>query len=295
VRAASHSGSWYTNDARRLDQQIGEWMTVAKPGDSKRIRALISPHAGLSYSGLTASHAYGYVSLEGVKRIFILGPAHREYIPGIAVTPFHKWATPFGHMVVDTQMTQELIAASKPEATVSMFQEHADEDEHSLEMQTPFIACLLRDSKGAIRTDVKIVPIVVGCLTAEQELLYGRLLAPYLNDPTNLFCISSDFCHWGARFKYQHYDPKQGQIFESITALDHEGMDLIAKQDYAAWTKYLKTTRNTICGRVPISLLLVAMQTLGNPFQVEWTHYAQSQAVTSKNDSSVSYAAAVVF
>ena len=35
-------------------------------------------------------------------------------------------------------------------------------------------------------------------------------------DPSNVFVISSDFCHWGQRFRYQHYDEKCGDIWESI-------------------------------------------------------------------------------
>lgn len=49
------------------------------------------------------------------------------------------------------------------------------------------------------RYPVKIVPILVGSLSAESEALYGRLLAKYVDDPKNFFSVSSDFCHWGSR------------------------------------------------------------------------------------------------
>jgi AmmeMemoRadiSam system protein B len=42
-----------------------------------------------------------------------------------------------------------------------------------------------------------IVPILVGALKPEDEERYGKLLSKYLLDPSNLFVISSDFCHWG--------------------------------------------------------------------------------------------------
>lgn len=41
------------------------------------------------------------------------------------------------------------------------------------------------------------------------EAAYGQLLAPYLADPSNLFVISSDFCHWGRRFGYTYYEPER--------------------------------------------------------------------------------------
>ena len=48
------------------------------------------------------------------------------------------------------------------------------------------------------------------------QIKYGRIFARYLSDPSNVFVISSDFCHWGQRFRYQHYDEKCGEIWESI-------------------------------------------------------------------------------
>lgn len=47
---------------------------------------------------------------------------------------------------------------------------------------------------------MKIVPILVGALSAENESMYGRLLAKYVDDPSNFFSVSSDFCHWGSRY-----------------------------------------------------------------------------------------------
>lgn len=47
---------------------------------------------------------------------------------------------------------------------------------------------------------MKIVPILVGAVSAENEAMYGQILAKYVDDPANFFSISSDFCHWGSRY-----------------------------------------------------------------------------------------------
>lgn len=91
-----------------------------------------------------------------------------------------------------------------------------DEAEHSMEMQLPYIAKVMADFKDAFT----IVPIMVGSLTTQEEGTYASILAPYLADPTSLFVISSDFCHWGERFRYTYYDPSSGEIHQSIEALD---------------------------------------------------------------------------
>lgn len=70
------------------------------------------------------------------------------------------------------------------------------------------------------RDQFTIVPILVGSIPPDVEATYGKLLAPYLADPQNLFVISSDFCHWGKRFSYTYYDESCGTIHKSIEKLD---------------------------------------------------------------------------
>ena len=98
-----------------------------------------------------------------------------------------------------------------------------DEDEHSIEMQLPYLAKVMESRKGKF----KIVPIMIGNINSEKEKMYGELLAPYLLQPKTIFVISSDFCHWGERFSYTYYDDKCGEIWNSIESLDRLGMDLI--------------------------------------------------------------------
>lgn len=46
------------------------------------------------------------------------------------------------------------------------------------------------------RNDVKILPIMVGSITYNEEKEYGKILSKYINDPQTLFAISTDFSHW---------------------------------------------------------------------------------------------------
>ena len=86
-------------------------------------------------------------------------------------------------------------------ATMSFSQ---DEDEHSLEMHLPYIYAIFANytpsnstsDQGKYASIPPLVPIMVGATIASKEKEYGRLLAPYVANPENLFIISSDFCHW---------------------------------------------------------------------------------------------------
>jgi AmmeMemoRadiSam system protein B len=186
------------------------------------------------------------------------------------------------------------------------------------------------------------VPILIGSIHFSKEAEYGALLSKYLAAPRTLFVISSDFCHWcvlfkasapavtsrrGTRFSYTYYtpssegDPKSlrrkdtpsGQpIHKSISALDHLGMDHIAfsptahksiETAHASFAAYLKETRNTICGRHPIGVLLAAAASLQAAKEPGWAmdeaelcfvRYEQSSPCVSVSDSSVSYASAVL-
>jgi AmmeMemoRadiSam system protein B len=137
-----------------------------------------------------------------------------------------------------------------------------------------------------------LVPVIVGALTPESEQLYGRLLSSYLDEPANLFVFSSDFAHWGTRFNFLHHTPPL-PVWQSIEALDREGMRLIEAGDAAAFTAYLRQHGNTICGRHPIGVFLCMLATAKTRFATRFTRYAQSSRALTVSDSSVSYATAV--
>jgi len=162
-----------------------------------------------------------------------------------------------------------------------------DEAEHSIEMQLPMLSEVM---KGC---SFKVIPVLVGSLSPDKEKDYGVIFAPYLEDPENLFIISSDFCHWGKRFRYTYYDKSKGKIWESIQALDQTAMKIIEAQDPSGFTEYEETYENTICGQHPISIFLQAMKASTQRFQLQFVRYSQSEQCASSNDSSVSYAAAV--
>ncbi|RVW53898.1 Protein MEMO1 [Vitis vinifera] len=161
-----------------------------------------------------------------------------------------------------------------------------DEAEHSMEMHLPYLA------KVFDGYPVKIIPILVGALNAENEAMYGRMLAKYVDDPNNFFSVSSDFCHWGSRFNYVHYDKKFGAIHKSIEALDRMGMDIIETGDPDAFKRYLLEFDNTICGRHPISVFLHMLRNCSTKIKINFLRYEQSSQCKTMRDSSVSYASA---
>jgi len=243
--------------------------------------------------------------------VFLLGPSHHYYLAGAATTACDRYATPLGDLVVDTALVGEMQQAWGLE-TMS---QRVDEDEHSLEMHLPYIHKMLsyhNQSFQAAPSSVPLVPLLIGNTSETTEAHYGNLLAPYLADPSNLFVISSDFCHWGSRFRYTYYQPADGApvtqlrsnsrvppdypIHESIAAVDRETMDAVESGDHGRFWEQLRATGNTVCGRHPIGVFMAAVEKaegLGDgKGRFRFLRYERSGLVENAKDSSVSYCSA---
>ncbi|KAJ1788123.1 hypothetical protein LPJ59_005591 [Coemansia sp. RSA 2399] len=335
VREATHAGSWYSDDGAQLDRELQSWLDDV-PGYVREIepegahcqapvpgaRAIIGPHAGLSYSGATAAYAYRCIDTSKVRRVFLLGPSHHVYLEKCVLSGCSEYQTPLGNIQVDRETIDELRSKPGGDAWQTM-SIAADEDEHSLEMHLPFIYKTFESTIDRIR----LVPIMVGNLRFAKEQMYGEMLAPYLANEENLFVISSDFCHWGSRFRFTLYKesentravqlaarsrtgvPGELPIWKSIENLDWAGMREIARLDHRAFSQYLEETDNTICGRHPIGVLLASVNALYSRNQLDgalaasaadsprlrFVKYDQSSKVHSPKDSSVSYASAYLY
>ncbi|GLI67799.1 hypothetical protein VaNZ11_012087 [Volvox africanus] len=284
IRRPSHASSWYQDDADVLNAEIEDWKAAVQPKPGLSARAIIGPHAGYSYCGHVMAYAYKHIDPSKFKRVFLLGPSHHVFTRKCMLSSQMVYETPLDSMEIDQEVYMQLKATGRFE----MMSLDVDEAEHSLELHMPFIVHTLRGPS------YKLVPIMVGALTTEGEEQYGKILGPYLDDPTNLFVVSSDFCHWGSRFSYTYYNRDQGQIWESIKWLDHLGMDAIEGGNPTDFATYLETYRNTICGRHPIGVFLNMLQHSKLQHKIQFTKYDQSSKCTSQSHSSVSYAAAVV-
>ena len=105
TRQAVVAGYFYEADAGRLQQHIEQLLSAdtAPPDDFPR--ALIVPHAGYIYSGSTAAYAYRCLMADPdrIKRVLLIGPAHRVYLKGMAIPSVDRFATPLGEVPLDRE------------------------------------------------------------------------------------------------------------------------------------------------------------------------------------------------
>ena len=224
VREASHAGSWYSSNGRQLAAQLDQWLAAVPEKDVlpgvenlplPGARVVISPHAGFAYSGPCAAWAYRCLDLSKAKRIFILHPSHHHHLTTAALPVVDAYETPLSKspLSLDHELLKQLstLSATVQGRTVKFttMSQSIDEAEHSAEMQLPYIHRLLQKQyPGQSETAYPpLVPIMVGGTNPATESALGKMLAPLIADESNVFVISSDFCHWGSRFGYTYYLP----------------------------------------------------------------------------------------
>ena len=290
IRPASHSGSWYQNSPKLLSQEISQYISSAKKLQNQGyVKSIIVPHAGYRFCGETMAQSFININPNNYDRIVILGPSHHEYFQGCGLTSFEKFDTPFGAINVDNNSIKKLMKKSNIFFEIS---KSIDINEHSIEMELPFLKQIFNDK------EFSIIPIIVGDNNYETNKKIAEILYELYKDKKTLFVISSDFCHWGRNFGYTYYDKNFNNIWESIQDLDKQALDIIKEINSEKLEKYFKKTKNTICGRNPISIILSIVEKYKNEHKnenIEFINagYAQSNKVKSIYEASVSYAAAV--
>ena len=286
------------------------------------LRGLIVPHAGYSYSGRTAAFAYAALRRELRARedtastttttILVLHPSHHVHLPQqCAISCATVLQTPLGNLSVNDALRREILnlnletapcsssRKTQPSPPFTLMTASEDEQEHSGEMQYPYLACCIPSSNNK---NITVLPVMCGSLSTESEIFFGEKLREIIHRPEIITVVSTDFCHWGRRFDYQPTpndavnvrDSSRMPIHDFIEQMDRRGMDLIAAREPGAFAAYLKETRNTICGRHAVAVWLRAVAASDVRLSIDFVRYAQSSPSKTLADSSVSYAAAVI-
>ena len=292
IRNAYHAGSWYQSDQKLLSEEISQYLSKSKSekvSKNGNLKSIIVPHAGYRFSGQTASKSFIHIDPSKFDRVVILGPSHHEYFQGCGLTPFEIFDTPLGKVKVDTNYINKLL---KIKGLFFKLSQSVDLQEHSIEMEMPFLKYIFREK------DFSIIPIVVGDNDLKTNNEIGKALLELYEDPKTLFVISSDFCHWGKNFGFTYYNKKFDNIWESTEDLDKQALDIISEIDSKKLDEYFRRTRNTICGRNPISIALTVIENYkkknsDRKISFDTVGYAQSNKVKNSYETSVSYAAVV--
>jgi hypothetical protein len=183
VRPAAVAGLFYPDDRIVLAQTVESLLAGGEAGAAPLTpKAVIVPHAGYVYSGPIAATAYARLAhlKDPVRRVVLLGPAHRVFLRGLALPEAERFVTPLGEVRLDIEAMQRV--AVLPQVIRS---DAAHQMEHSLEVQLPFLQRVLGD--------FSLVPIAVGQAAAEDV---AEVLEALWGGDETLIVISSDLSHF---------------------------------------------------------------------------------------------------
>jgi len=269
VLRASLAGSWYSNNPEALKKQFDAFFEKAQPETIENVIALILPHAGYQWSGQTAAYGLKTISKK-YKRIVVIGPSHRTAMEDIISVPrATHFETPLGQTPLDTEFINKLLKFPMVQNVP-----HAHISENSIEMEIPILQYC--------QQDFKLVPIVAGQCSLEAAEKAGAILRSLLDENT-LVIASSDFVHYGSGHRYV---PFTENIPEQIKELDMGAYKHIANLDAKGFLEYKRKTGATICGAVPITILLSMMSETSETHLIK---YATSGELTGGFSNSVSY------
>ena len=277
VRPSPIAGTWYPGTPDELRETVDGFLAQAEYIPTQdALLALISPHAGYPYSGQTAAYAYRQLTGRHYDLVVVLGPSHYDDFGPFAVSAKKYYATPLGALELD----QEFIAALGAHVPLASV---AQDKEHSLEIQLPFLQRVLGE--------FKLVPLMLSLpfyILGEDALAPCQQLADALADLAKsrrvLFVASSDLSHLSN--------------YQAVKEFDAHTEELTGSYDIPALVRYMWQGRECrACGDAPIITTLLAAQTLGAD-RVQVFHRTNSGDVTGEREHAqyvVGYMAAGVY
>jgi MEMO1 family protein len=200
VRPPAVAGSFYPDSRADLGALVDRLLMGAHPhAEPQAPKAIVVPHAGYVYSGPIAASAFKLFEpiSDRIRRIILVGPAHRVYIDGLASPGAEALATPLGKVPVDNDVLDRV-----PEVVPDA---RAHAREHSLEVEVPFLQ--------RVAPNAKIVPLVVGHASPEEV---GRVLERLWDGPDTRIVISSDLSHYLPYDEGRHADTRTARRICSL-------------------------------------------------------------------------------
>ncbi len=261
-RKPAVAGSFYPGQAAALRRMIASMVEPSKP--LAKAKAVVSPHAGYMYSGPVAGAVYSSVHIP--RECVVLCPTHRGIRPMFAIMSEGAWETPLG----DASVSSGLATAIKGHSALIEEDAAAHSQEHSLEVQLPFLQYL--------RPDLSFVPICVSHRARVQDLgELGRAIAEGIRETGGeaLVVASTDMSHY---ISQDDAHKKDFLAIGRVLDLDAEGLfDVVQKQDI------------TMCGFQPTVAAIVAAKELGAS-RAELVRYQTSGDATGDFSAVVGYA-----
>jgi MEMO1 family protein len=268
IRQPAVSGLFYPGSASELRKSVEEYLhdaVVPRELANENVRAIIVPHAGYIYSGQTAAYAYNIVRDRKFDAVVIVGPSHRKYFRGISLYRGDAYRTPLGDVPIDTELRDDFV----DENARIVLSDEGHIDEHSIEVQLPFLQLLLGE--------FHFIPVVMGDQTRSFVDTLARKLDEVLHRKNVLLVASTDLSHY---YPYESAVNIDKGVIDSVTRYDQDGLMYRLEQRHVE-----------ACGGGPMVAVMQASKLLGCTKSTV-LHYCNSGDVSGDKSAVVGYLAA---
>jgi AmmeMemoRadiSam system protein B len=193
IREPVVAGQFYAREPGQCESDLGR---LLKPADESiptglRFVGGLVPHAGWVCSGAVAAKVFQVLSTSWSPHVVILfGGVHRYRGKEAALFGAGRWETPLGPVEVDARLAERILGHTN----LIVDDPYAHEDEHSIEVQVPFVKHLFPEAK--------IVPIMVPAVKWAHEVgdAVARTLNAYGYDA--LVVGTTDLTHYGPNYGF---------------------------------------------------------------------------------------------
>jgi AmmeMemoRadiSam system protein B len=267
LREPAVAGYFYKGSPSALRSQVESFLV---PGQAKiKAKGVVSPHAGLVYSGPVAGAVYSRIELPGT--FILIGPNHTGLGTPVSLMAKGQWETPLGTVRINETLASAILSRSRMVRDDSV----AHLKEHSLEVQLPFIQCL--------KEQFSIVPIQMMDTRLETCVELGNAIAEAVREQGAeqdvLIVASSDMSHYISAATAKKKDHK---AIQRMLELDAQGLYYTVRDEDI-----------TMCGYGPAVAMITACKALGAT-KAELVKYTNSGEVSGDYDQVVGYAGIVV-
>ncbi len=271
VRPSPIAGTWYSGDAARLRSQVTDFLDSARlPAISGQVLGVVSPHAGLRYSGRTAGHAFAAVRGTQPELVVVISPMHTPY-PGAVLTSAHRaYGTPLGTVWIDQPALAKLDEALSVEGVD--LTPVANDSEHSLEIELPFL-------QTALAGEFQLLPLMLRTQSPLIARRVGHALAAVLAGRSALLVASTDLSHF---YPEELANELDGEMLRRMKAF---APDQLFEAE--------RSGKGFACGVAAVGAMLWAARELGAD-RLEILHHSTSADETGDRSSVVGYGAAAV-
>ncbi|MGM0442067.1 MAG: AmmeMemoRadiSam system protein B [Elusimicrobiota bacterium] len=266
IREPAVSGQFYPEKPGKLNRMVDKYLT-GKPENKnlnlESISGLIVPHAGYIYSGTTAGKTFSTVKDKSFKTVVLLGPSHHYKIDNLTACRHDEWKTPLGNTMIDKNLNSKII-----EKTGARVNNEAFKNEHSLELQLPFL-------RNTLKGNFKIVPLLTNDLDLDNIQKTAKLMAKILKKHDDILIVMST--------DMSHYFP-----LEKAKKMDQTVIKTIEEYNLARLEKLLKNRTGQLCGGAAVMLGMQTLKLLGTNRAIN-VDYSHSGEISGNNSEVVGY------